>query len=53
MLLYLDLSGKFFRQKFLRLKRFKQKLWHQVVEAKAEALRVKAKVIEKLPLPHP
>ena len=37
-----------------RSKNFKQKLHHQVVEAvEAEALRVEAEAIQKLPLPHP
>ena len=48
---YLDLSEKNFCQEILRSKNFKQKLRHQVVEA--EALRVEAEAIQKLPLPHP
>ena len=46
MLFYLDLTGKIFFQK-----NFQQKLRHRVVEA--ETLRVEAKAIQKLPLPHP
>ena len=47
MLFYLDLSGKNFCQKILRLKNFKQKLRHQAVET------LEAETIQKLPLLHP
>ena len=43
----LDYSGKYFGQKIVRSKNFKQKSHHQV----AEALRVEAKAIKKYPLP--
>ena len=52
MLFYLDLSGKKICQKILRSKNFEQKLRHQVKRWKAEALRVEAEAIQKLPLPH-
>ena len=39
-----------FLPKNFKVKIFKQKLRHQVVEA--EALRVKVEAIQKLPLPH-
>ena len=51
MLFYLDLSEKKFCQNILKSKNFEQKLPDQVVEA--EALRVEAEAIQKLPLPHP
>ena len=51
MLFYLDLSGKNFLQKILRSKNSEQKLRHQVMEA--EALRMEAEAIQKLPIPHP
>ena len=35
------------------MKNFKQKFHHQVVEAKAEAMRVEAEVIHKLYFLHP
>ena len=50
-LFYFDISKKNFCQKIIRSKNFKQKFRHQVVEA--EALRVEAEAIQKLPLPHP
>ena len=46
---YFNLSGKSFCQNILRLKNFKPKLRHQVVEA----LRMEAEAIQKLLLPHP
>ena len=45
-----------FLPKNLRSKSCKQKLRHQVVDSEAveaEALRVEAEAIKKLPLPHP
>ena len=42
---YFNLSRKFFCQNILRLKNFKQKLRHKVVEE--EALRVEAEAFEK------
>ena len=50
MLFYYDISGKKICQKILRSNNFKQNLRHQVVEA--EALRVEAEAIVKLPLLH-
>ena len=49
-LIYFDLTKKFC-QKELRSKTFRTKLRHQMV--KAEALRMGAEAIQKLPLPHP
>ena len=42
---------KSFSQKILKLKNSNQKLHHEVVEA--EALRMEAEAIQKMPLPHP
>ena len=48
-----DLSGKKFCQNILRSKNFKQKLFHQKVEAEAEVLRVEVEATQNLLLPHP
>ena len=56
MLFYLDLLGNKFCQKILKLKNFKHKLCHKVVEAEmveVKELRVEAEAIQKLPLPNP
>ena len=48
MLFYLDLSGKKILPKIFKIKNFKQKLRHQLVEAeavKAEALTVEAEAL--------
>ena len=45
MLFYLNLPGKNFCWRIMRLKNFKQKLRYQVVEAEAQTLRVESEAI--------
>ena len=52
MMFYLDLRGKKFCQKILRLINFKQNSRHLAMEAEALRVDAEAEAVQKLPLPH-